>query len=175
MKRALPLLLLGSALSANAMAAGPSIIGSVYLPDTDVDNDSASPDSLLLEIRQPLNRNFWLGASLGTALGEDSILPGIDVELGNSLAVNLGVQAEFSHRVYGYAYVGYGKAELDATGGGVDGNGVAWGLGVDFKLNDNLLVDVGYATLFDGDMEDDIGTEYDVTIAGPRVGLGFTF
>lgn len=175
MKRALPLLVLGSALSANAVA-GPQVIGSVYMPDIDVATVDAGPDALTVDARLPLNKNFWIGGTLATSLSEDGVAPGLDMELGTSLSVNLGVQAEFAHRVYGYGYIGYGAAGVETdTWSDFDGRGLAWGLGMQFGIGDNLLVDAGYATLFDGDMEDDTGTDFDVTIAGPRVGLGFTF
>ncbi len=175
MKRALPLLVLGSALSANAVA-GPQVIGSVYMPDVEVENVDASPDALTVDVRFPLNKTFWVGGTLATSLSEDAVAPGVDVEVGTSFTVNLGVQAEFAHRVYGYGYVGYGSAGVESnTFTDIDGKGLAWGLGMQFGIGDNLLVDAGYATLFDGDMEDDTGTDLSTTIAGPRVGLGFTF
>jgi len=181
MNRALTLLIAGSALglSATASAASPSIIGSIYAPDIDVATvGNASPDGLLLEIRQPLNRNFWLGAALATTLSDDQIAAGIKTELGASLAFNLGAQAEVAHHTFVYAYLGYGAAKVVASGIGatdIDGKGVGWGAGMQFLLNDHLLVDAGYSSLFDGDMENSAGTTFDTTIAGPRVGLGFRF
>ncbi|MFZ5757443.1 MAG: outer membrane beta-barrel protein [Pseudomonadota bacterium] len=179
MKRALPLFVLASAsvLSAHAVA-GPSIIGSVYMPTIETDGfPDAEPDGLTLELRAPLNKNFWIGGLLATTLSSDTVL-GTDVELGASFAVNLGVQAEFAHHVSGYAYLGYGAAKVltdDPILQDVDGKSVAWGAGVQFLLGDHLLVDAGYASLFDDEMEGDAGVSGDVAIAGPRVGLGFKF
>lgn len=182
MKRALPLLALGSILSAPAFA-GPAIIGSVYVPTVDVGSQSASPDGVTLEIRAPLNNNFWIGGNLATTLNGDSLtstLGTIDTELGASLSVNLGAQAELAHHVYAYAYVGYGAAKVLLSSptvvvSDVDGKSVTWGVGGEFLLGDHLLVDAGYASLFDGDMEDSAGNSTSVSIAGPRVGLGFKF
>lgn len=185
MKRTLPLVAAGLLAGGQALAAGPAVIGSIYVPDVEGSNGAgtfeASPDALDIEIRQPLNRNFWIGARLAMAFGDDQVspatTPATSAEIGNSLMVNLGVANEFAHHVEGYAYIGYGKAAVDVSGAGnsIDGNGIAWGLGIDFLVNDHLLVDAGYATLFDGDMEDNTGTQTSTTIAGPRVGLGFRF
>ena len=178
MKRTIPLFAAGLLAGGNALAAGPAVIGSIYAPDVDVGAASASPDAITVEVRQPLNRHFWIGAALATSLGSDQVAPGVTAEVGNSLTFNLGVSSEFAHHVEGYAYVGYGKAAVDVSGPGassIDGKGVAWGIGADFLLNDHLLVDVGYASLFDDDMEDSTGTQFATAIAGPRVGLGFRF
>lgn len=178
MKRALALSLaiLGSVFGANALAAGPSIIGSIYAPDVDIEDLSASPQTLLLEVRQPVGRVFWLGARTTVAMSDDELAPGLDVELGNSLMFNLGAQAEFNHYVAGYAYLGYGVAKVEGSdGGSIDGNGVGWGLGLSFRMADHLVADAGYSTLFDGDMEDSAGDDLSTTIAGPHVGIGFKF
>lgn len=178
MKRALSLLAVAGVLaSANASAADNAVIGSIYLPKVDIDTENASPDALQVEFRHSLNRNVWLGAMLTTGFGSDELVPGLDVEVGNSLTVMVGAQAEFAHHVTGWAFLGYGKAEGSLSGAineDADGNGVAWGLGVDFQINDQMLVDVGYVSLFDDTM-DASGTDVDVAIAGPRVGIGFTF
>ena len=181
MKRtlALPLAVAGTLVaagfSANALAAGPTVIASVYVPTVDVEGDTANPSALLLDVRQPVGRIFWLGAQLATSLDSDQILPGVDVEIGSSFNVNVGAQAEFNHYIAGYAYVGYGAAKLDATGGNIDGNGVDWGLGLQFRMADAVIADVGYTTLFDGNMEDSSGTQNSTTIAGPHVGIGYRF
>lgn len=181
MKRALSLLaVIGTLASANAAAADNAVIGSIYLPKVEVDFPpalDASPDALQFEFRHSMNRNVWLGAMLTTGFGSDDLVPGLDVEVGNSLTVMVGAQAEFAHHVTGWAFLGYGKAEGSLSGvisDDADGNGVAWGLGVDFQVNDQMLVDVGYVSLFDDTM-DASGTDVDVAIAGPRVGIGFTF
>ncbi|MFP5441765.1 MAG: outer membrane beta-barrel protein [Gammaproteobacteria bacterium] len=182
MKRALSLLAVAGVLaSANAAAdTKNAVIGSIYLPKVEVDFPpalDASPDALQFEFRHSMNRNVWLGAMLTTGFGSDDLVPGLDVEVGNSLTVMVGAQAEFAHHVSGWAFLGYGKAEGSMSGaasGDADGNGVAWGLGVDFRINDQMLVNAGYVSLFDGTM-DSSGTDVDVAIAGPRVGIGFTF
>ncbi len=174
---------LGTALASAPAFAGPTVIGSIYTPTIDATSSllgsgSANPDGLILEIRQPVGSNFWVGASLATSLNGDQIGPGTKVELGNSLDFNLGAQAEFNHYVAGYAYLGYGAAQVlsnNNTIGNVDGKGVTWGAGLQFRLTDHFLADAGYVSLFDGDMEGNAGTQYNVTIAGPRVGLGFRF
>lgn len=179
MKRALALLASGLALGfSNAAIAGPSLTASIYAPDIEVGAADASPDGLMLDLRFPLNRNFWMGSTLATTLSKDNIAGGIDVELGASLAVNLGVQTELAHHTYGYAYVGYGAAKVLASGAGatdLDGKGVTFGAGLQFLLGDHFLIDAGYASLFDGDMEDGTGVDSSTTIAGPRVGLGAKF
>lgn len=182
MKRALSLLaVIGTLASANAVAdTKNAVIGSIYLPKVDVDFPptlDASPDALQVEFRHSMNRNVWLGAMLTTGFGSDELVPGVDVEVGNSLTVMVGAQAEFAHHVTGWAFLGYGKAEGSLSAGASadgDGNGVAWGLGVDFQINDQMLVDVGYVSLFDDTM-DFSGTDVDVAVAGPRVGIGFAF
>lgn len=178
MKRALALSLaiVGSVFSANALAAGPAIIASVYAPGVDIETESASPQALLLDIRQPVGRVFWVGAQAATSLNSDALVPGLDVEVGNSFMFNLGAQAEFNHYVAGYAYVGYGAAKIDGSDGdSIDGNGIGWGLGLTFRMADHFIADAGYSTLFDGDMEDSAGAQSNVTIAGPHVGVGFKF
>lgn len=187
MKRALPLLVAGTLglASANVLAAGPSIIGSLYAADVEVSDPTgsaeASPDGLSLEIRQPLNDMFWIGAALTTSLTGDSVAPGIDLELGDSITFNLGLQHEFAHNMAVYGYIGYGTGEvtledsITPASDSADGKSVAWGLGLNFGIGDHLLVDAGYASLFDGDMEDATGASASVTIAGPRVGMGFRF
>lgn len=180
MKRALTLLaVIGTLASANAMAdTKNAVIGSIYLPKVEVDfppSYDASPDALQFEFRHSMNRNVWLGAMLTTGFGSDELVPGTDVEIGNSLTLMVGAQAEFAHHVSGWAFLGYGKAEGSMSGGNdADGNGVAWGLGVDFQVTDQMLVDVGYVSLFDDTM-DSSGTDVDVAIAGPRAGIGFAF
>ncbi|MFZ5724374.1 MAG: outer membrane beta-barrel protein [Pseudomonadota bacterium] len=178
MKRALPLLALTLGLtSVGAQAADNAVIGSLYLPTVDVEEENGSPDALQVEFRHSLNRNVWFGGMLTTGFGEDALTPLNDVEVGNSLTLMIGAQTEFAHRVSGYAFLGYGKAEGSVTGpggGDADGNGVAWGLGMDFGVSDNMLIDVAYVSLFDGDMDVD-GVDIEVAIAGPRVGIGFTF
>lgn len=173
-RHALPLIVLGSMLSAPAFA-GPAVIASIYTPSIDVGSMSASPDGIILEIRQPVGGLFWVGASLGSALSSDQIAPGVDVDLGTSLDFNLGVQKEFSHYVAGYAYVGYGTAKVTSNIGDMDGQGVAWGAGLQFRLADQFVADAGYASLFDDKMEDSSNTQFDTKIAGPRVGVGFRF
>ncbi len=181
---ALPLLalgaVLGTALASTPAFAGPTVIGSIYTPDIDATSSllsgsgSASPDGLTLEIRQPVGSNFWVGAGLTTSLNSDNA-SGLDAEIGTSLGFNLGVQAEFNHYVAGYAYLGYGTAQVLSNIDDIDGKGVAWGAGLQFRLTDHFLADAGYVSLFDGDMEGNAGAQYNVTIAGPRVGLGFRF
>lgn len=176
MKRALALFVVASALSANAVA-GASIIGSVYVPTIESSLPDADPDGLMLEIRAPIGSNFWVGGTLATTLSSDTVL-GAEVELGASASVNLGVQAEFAHHVFGYAYLGYGAAKVatdDPIIQDVDGKSVTWGAGLQFQLGDHMLVDAGYASLFDDEMENSAGVTDDVAIAGPRVGLGVKF
>lgn len=182
--RALPLFVLGTALGAGLLSApasaGPSIIGSIYTPDIDASSPSlsgsgsASPDGLTLEIRQPVGSNFWVGAGLATSLNSDNA-SGLDAKLGTALNFNLGAQAEFNHYVAGYAYLGYGTAQVLSNIDDIDGEGVIWGAGLQFRLADHFFADAGYVSLFDGDMEGNAGTSYNVTINGPRVGLGFRF
>jgi opacity protein-like surface antigen len=178
MKRALALSLaiLGPVFSANTLAAGPSIIASIYASDVDIEDVSASPQTLLLDIRQPVGRVFWLGAQTTAALSDDELVSGLDVEVGNSLMFNLGAQTEFNHYIAGYAYLGYGVAKVEGSDGdSIDGNGIGWGLGLIFRMADHLVADAGYSTLFDGDMEDSAGDDLSTTIAGPHVGIGFQF
>lgn len=187
MKRALPLLALGL-FSVNAMAEGPALVASIYMPDVEVTDplggtNEASPDGLTVDLRVPLNKNFWLGGTFATTLSSDSVSTfagDVDTELGASVSLNLGIQAEIVHHVSAYAYLGYGAAKVLLSSPSVpvddiDGNGVAWGVGAQFLLGEHLLVDAGYASLFDDTMEDSSGNEYDTTIAGPRVGLGYQF
>lgn len=182
MTRSLALLTAASALvfSAHA-AAGASLTGSIYAPDIEVGAASTNPDGLLLDLRFPLNKNFWMGGTLATTLGSDQLAGGIETELGASAAINLGVQAEFMHHVSGYAYVGYGAAAIlqsappPAVVSDVDGMGITWGAGLQFLLGDHMLIDAGYVTLFDDDMESNTGATFATTIAGPRVGIGFQF
>jgi len=176
MNRALTLLAASAALAfSTAASAGPSLTASIYAADVEVGAGDASPDGILLDFRAPLNRHFWLGGTLATALGDDQIAPGTPVELDTSLAFNLGVETEFAHQTFGYAYIGYGAAGVASPAGDVDGKGVSWGLGMRFGVGDRMLVDAGYASLFDGDMEDSAGTSFATTIAGPRVGIGAKF
>lgn len=179
MKRALALFAASSALVfSTAASAGPSLTASIYAPDIELGAADAGPDGLLLDLRFPLNRNVWMGGTLATTLGEDNITGGIDVELGASAAVNVGFQTEFAHNTFGYAYLGYGAAKVLQSGIGatdLDGMGVTFGAGVQFLVGDHLLIDAGYASLFDGDMENSAGVETATTIAGPRVGIGAKF
>lgn len=175
MKRALLAASAALAFSTTALA-GPSLTAGIYAPTVEVGANDASPDGVMLDFRVPMNRNFWLGATLATALGDDQITPGTPVELDTSLAFNLGVETEFAHQTFGYAYLGYGAAGVASAGGGdIDGKGVAWGLGLRFGIGDSMLVDAGYASLFDGDMENSAGTAFDTVIAGPRVSIGAKF
>ena len=176
MKRALALFVAASALSANAVA-GPSLIASIYAPDVELGAAEASPDGLTIDLRVPVGSNFWVGGTLASTLSEDTVAPGLGVELGASLSFNVGVQAELAHHIYAYGYLGYGAAKVlaDAPLGDFDGKSVTWGAGVQFQAGDHFLIDAGYASLFDGDMEDDVGVSVDTSIAGPRVGLGVKF
>lgn len=178
MKRAFALLAASAALAfSSATSAGPSLTASIYAPDIEMGGGDASPDGLLLDLRFPMNRHFWMGGTLATSLSADKVA-GTEVELGTAFAVNLGVQTEFAHNTFGYAYLGYGAAEVLASGGGatdLDGKGVAFGAGLQFLVGDRLLVDAGYVSLFDGDMENAGGVDVDTTIAGPRVGIGAKF
>lgn len=179
MKRVLALLAASGALVFSTAAnAGPSLTASIYAPDIEVGASDAGPDGLLLDLRFPLNSTFWLGGTLATSLSEDTTVGGTDVEVGTSLTLNLGVQSELSHNVFGYGYLGYGTSEVLASGAGasdLDGMGVTFGAGLQFLLGDNLLIDAGYVSLFDGDMEDGTGIEFSTSIAGPRVGIGAKF
>lgn len=176
MKRALALFVAASALSANAVA-GPSLIASIYAPDIDLGGAEASPDGLTLELRVPVSSNVWVGGTLATTLSEDSVAPGIGVELGASLSFNVGAQVELAHHVFAYGYLGYGAAKVlaDAPVGDFDGKSITWGAGLQFLAGDHFLIDAGYASLFDGEMEDSSNVSLDTTIAGPRVGLGVKF
>ncbi len=52
---------------------------------------------------------------------------------------------------------------------------MTWGLGAQFLVGSNILIDAGYASLYNGDMTDSAGNSSTISIAGPRVGLGVKF
>lgn len=130
---------------------------------------SASPLNLGVSIRQDLSELVYVGGQLSLALDDDK-----GAEVTRLFGADVGLQHAFSPDVGAYAFVGIGTAAVDVAGADGDGVSIRYGAGATIGIGRNGVLDIGWASLFDDDM-DLGGGDVPVTIAGPHVGLGFRF
>lgn len=156
--------------------AGTTITGALYDLRTEAGALDASPLGAGLELRQDLGENVYVGGLLLTGIDADSAAPGTDMELGSTVAVTLGGQVQFSHEFGGYAFLGLGESEIEVSSAAAsatgDGLGTLFGFGLTYRFAENGLVDVGWTSLYNDDL-DFAGTDVDSSIDGLHVGLGF--
>lgn len=130
---------------------------------------SASPLNLGISVRHDLSELVYVGGQLSLALDDDK-----GAEVSRLFGADVGLQHAFSPDIGVYGFVGLGTARVDWSGADGDGVSVRYGAGATLGIGRGGVLDVGWSSLFDDDM-DISGTDVPVTIAGPHVGLGFRF
>lgn len=174
--------LAGLTLLAAPALADTSVIASVMDSRIEAGTLDASPLALAVELRHELSEYFYAGGQVAFGIDEDSAAANTDLGLDSAWGLNLGAQLPFSHYAKGYAFVGLSNAEvsLTATGpggasGSADGLATAFGIGATFRVGKQGLIDVGWTSLYDDDMDTAGGGNVDVAIDGLHVGYGLTF
>lgn len=184
MNKSLRTLMLVAAAATAPMAVAAEaetlVLASIYNTGVEVGAVDATPRSLALDVRRDMSDLAWIGAQFVTGIQEDAVDASTDLELDSVLAVQVGVQHEFTDAVKGYAFLGFGMAEVSMTGAGAgsaDGTSFQYGVGATFFVGEmgdaDAMLDVGWAVLFDDSMGSGAGS--DVTISGPHVGFGLAF
>lgn len=170
MKRLLAVAFFGAAaLAAVPAQAGTSVAVAVQSLNLEVGTGDASPLNLGVSLKHDLSENVYVGGQLAISLDDDK-----GAEISQLFGADVGLQHQFSHDFGVYGFVGLGSAEVDLGGANGDGISVRYGAGAMLTVGSNGLLEFGWASLFDDDM-DFSGVDVPVKIAGPHVGLGFRF
>lgn len=170
MKRLFAAALVGAAtLAAMPAQAGTSVAIAVQSLNLEVGNGDASPLNLSASVKHDLSENVYVGGQLAISLDDDK-----GAEISQLFGADVGLQHQFSHDFGIYGFVGLGSAKVDLTAASGDGISVRYGAGAMLTVGGNGLLEFGWSSLFDDDIDFGAG-DVPVTIAGPHVGLGFRF
>lgn len=170
MKRLIAVALAGAAVLATAPAqADTSVAIAVQSLNLEIGNAEASPLNLGVSVKHDLSQNVYVGGQLAISLDDDK-----GAEISQLFGADVGLQHQFSHDFGVYAFVGLGSAKVDVGTASGDGISVRYGAGAMLTVGANGLLEIGWASLFDDDM-DFGGIDVPVKIAGPHIGLGFRF
>lgn len=135
--------------------------GSAAFLDVSVDgvSDEASLTAVYGRLGTAFNDNFSGEIRAGLGVGDDTVDvfgTDVDVELDNMFGAYFRGGVQVGPAIFPYAIVGYtrGKATASASGFGSrseTASDASFGLGADFNLTDNLLINVEYMNYFDKD------------------------
>jgi outer membrane autotransporter protein len=174
-----------SALAGSQMAAAENYyIGAQYaqatyeqsntLGNAAADDGEADPTALIFVGGYKFNENVALEGRLGLGLGDDDFefasggSTKIEVSRLLSILGKFSVGGTFSP----YAVVGFTDFELDADNGTtVEGDGLSYGVGVDFSVSENAAISLEYINY----ASPDINGGGDADLTAISIGVNYTF
>lgn len=119
--------------------------------------ETVSPTAVAFRLGREINPYLAVEGRLGTGLSEDTIrVAGVNVsvEVDNFIGVYARGMIPTGTLFRPYGMVGYTSGELTASGGGVavsaDESDFSYGLGADFNIGKQLVLNAEFARLFKG-------------------------
>lgn len=112
--------------------------------------------------------DFVLGGEIDYSVGDFGIA-GVTLDVDSLLRVGIELGYDVGPALI-YATVGYARLDLSAVGVTADGDGVYYGLGVDFMVSDSVSLGI---ELLRHDFDNFNGNSYDITSVGLNIAYRF--
>lgn len=153
-------------------------------PDNSWTRESDTYDELLLLAGYKFNKyvavegRYWFGDENTLDFYRDGVLVGTQDVSVDSWGLYVKPMYPVTDAFNVYALLGYGGVSLDYGYDDTDfddNDGLSWGVGVDYSINEKFAVFVDYVSLYDDD--NDLGTygNADVTVDTVNVGVTYKF